>query len=171
MQPGGDVLFGITLAMASTPSAVIAPVEAIRSIQRFELDQPVRYTHTAAPREVRSGWLLELAVDPVLQRPHAISTPVLWVGQQVAVRVNWHSACAVVWVPDGPEPTKVPIFYGGVELPERLSAEDGAHWRNLATEVGVSPLVPEHVHPPLQLPSFTPLMREATRRARACETP
>lgn len=165
------MLFGITVALASTPADLVVPVGGLRSIQRFELEAPVRYTHTQSPRQVQSGWVLELVVDPRLQRPHPIATPVLWVGRQVAVRVNWSDACAVVWVPDGPDPTTVPIYYGGVELPERLSGEDGAQWEARARAADVVPSKPTVVHPPLRAVPFTSLMREAASRARACETP
>jgi hypothetical protein len=127
---------------------------------RFTLAEPGVYRHTATPRAVEEGWLVTLRVDPTYQQPHPTHTPVLWVGEQAAVRVSWRSSCAVAWVPGRTDPRTVPIFYASVELPERLTPADGRAWRARAEAAGIAPQ-PAEERPVRRFSTFTALMRHA----------
>ena len=124
---------GLTRALAdeafpplpATPGGGFELVEA----HAFSLAQPYVTEWRADHPTVASGWLLVLRTEPTRLVPRQSAEPVLYVGEQVAERVNpgGPSGHVVVVVPaplvgDGADLSVAPIFLGTPELPERVDA-------------------------------------------------
>jgi len=145
-------------------------VKQVEWAQRFELKTPHPYQHSAQPHPIQQGWLVQLRVDAPAQRPLQIGVPLLWVGDDVAVRTNWGSECAVVWVPGEHDLRKEPIFYGSTTLPERVDAERRALDHSQAADRGWGPKPVLELSTHTQVfANYTELMAFATDRAKRCE--
>lgn len=90
--------------------------------ERFHVDKPFQFTSRADRAAYQDGWLMVLAGDPELLRLRQVRQPVLFVGNQVASRINHGvgSGKLVVLVPGDFKVETAPIFFGGDTLPEEL---------------------------------------------------
>lgn len=144
-------------------------VEEVVWARPFRLEEPTLYRYTREARAIDRGWLVELKVDPRYQQPHPIHIPVLWIDGQIAVRANWRSRCAVVWVPGPADARDGRVFYGSTALPETLGPEDAEREAKKAVEAGVGPVVRRTlVDEPLVLTDLTALMAAAQERVERC---
>jgi hypothetical protein len=120
-------------AIAPLPKEpALAPVELVAA-QPFVLDEPFTHYWRKEQPDVRSGYLLVLHADPDLIRPRQTFEPVLYVGEQTAERCNTgavsgHLVCVVPAETDASgrvllDPTKVPIWFGAPDLPERIDGQ------------------------------------------------
>ena len=109
-------------ATAARPASPAPAQLQLLHAERFHVDQPFRHTWRADRAAYQDGWLLVLAGDPELLRPRQVRQPVLFVGAQVANRVNsgGGSGKLVVIVPGDFRLEDAPIFFGGDTLPEEL---------------------------------------------------
>jgi hypothetical protein len=123
----------VTLAAVPVTTADIELLAAVP----FALDEPFVHEWRAEKPLVASGYLLQLRVDPELSRPRQTYEPVLYVGAQTAERCLPEPALAladqgilVVLVPaplDGEgrvalDLDTAPVWFGSLELPERVDA-------------------------------------------------
>jgi len=124
-------------AVASTP----VPVYRILAMRPFELDVSFESEWRAERPTVRSGWLMAIEVDRPTSRSRQMAMPVLYVGDQVAERLNEGGPASVdaspeilrlvVIVPapiagDGSvtQPLRErPAFFGAPALPEQVNAD------------------------------------------------
>lgn len=114
----------------------------------FVLDEPFVHEWRAEKPLARAGYLLALRADADLARTRETFEPVLYVGDQTAERCHPVTGdTLVVLVPaelgaDGRialEPESVPIWFGTLELPERVDAARIAAERALAEARGLGP--------------------------------
>jgi hypothetical protein len=159
-----------------TPAAVLELISA----RPFVLGAPYRTEWREEQPEVAAGYILVLKVDPDLVLPRATPMAVLFVGDQVAERINhgYESGKVIAVVPaplkDGEvdlDLTKAPIWFGTPQLPEQVSAVTIANELRLARQAGIRPFTKEQVeaavsrgvprgeHPLLRPTSRTLLLR------------
>ncbi|HEX6884474.1 MAG TPA: hypothetical protein VF530_13950 [Planctomycetota bacterium] len=114
----------------------------------FVLDEPFVHEWRAEKPLARAGFLLALRADADLARTRETFEPVLYVGDQTAERCHpVTDDTLVVLVPaplgaDGRvalELDSTPIWFGTLELPERVDAARIAHERALAEARGLGP--------------------------------
>jgi hypothetical protein len=108
-----------------------ADIELLAAVP-FALDEPFVHEWRAEKPLVASGYLLQLRVDPELSRPRQTYEPVLYVGAQTAERRLGQAdqGILVVLVPaplDGEgrvalDLDTAPVWFGSLELPERVDA-------------------------------------------------
>lgn len=120
----------ILLASLAFAGDVLDDGHAVRSVlaaESFTLTQPYAYEWAADHRLVTNGTLLVIDVDPVWIQPKDARQAVLYVGDTPAERIAgvWPSSRIVVLVPGDVDPTKVPIYFGGYELPEKVDRAAG----------------------------------------------
>ncbi len=111
-------------------SAEAAGIDALLYARPFVLAESYTHYYRSEQPEVRAGMILVLAVDPELARPRDAWNKVLYAGAQTVERINAGSDSGriVVLVPTdldaAGEPridlAATPIFFGGLELPERV---------------------------------------------------
>lgn len=105
---------------AASDRSAPAQLELVHA-ERFHVDRPFRHAWRADRPAYQDGWLLVLAGDPALLQPRQARQPVLFVGAQVADRINaGTSGKLVVLVPGEFALADAPIFFGGDTLPEEL---------------------------------------------------
>ncbi|MEZ4317532.1 MAG: hypothetical protein R3F61_08505 [Myxococcota bacterium] len=163
----------IALAFAEEPLPASSRVDHIVWAQPFTLQTPHPYRHTAVPRDIDRGWLVELRVDPTAMLARQIGVPGLWIGDDLAVRTNWDhlGGCAVVWVPGDHDLRNEPVFFGSTTLPERMDAERSALEHTAAREKGWGPVPVRTLETkPLALADLRGLMAIAADRIEACST-
>lgn len=115
----------------------------------FVLDEPFVHEWRAEKPSVSAGYLLALQVDPDLARPRQTYEAVLYVGTQTAERCNapYEGGRLIVLVPaplDGRgrvalDLEHAPIWFGSLELPERVDAARIAQELALARASGIGP--------------------------------
>ena len=137
-----------TLALVSmgyTPPPEIpqtpAAVEDLLYARPFTLEKGFKFFWCKERPNVTTGTLLVLQVDKALVVPRAIPTPVLYVGDQPAERVNHghKSGRVVAIVPGEADLAKVPIWFGTPALPGQVDAAAAQSERALAEEAGIRP--------------------------------
>ncbi len=108
----------------------------------FQLEVGYRYDFLADRPLVTRGVILVLEVDPEFARPRAVNRPVLYVGSVPAQICNsgYGSGRVIAIVPGSVDLKQTPIFYGSVELPERVTSERGARELAVARDWGFSPM-------------------------------
>jgi len=126
------------------PSAALELLEA----RPFVVDQPFVHEWRAEQPLVSAGYLLVLRVAPELALPRATYEAVLFVGDETAERVNAPRTGQnlVVLVPAPERDGRValalehaPIWFGSLELPERVDAARIAAERRAAEARGIGP--------------------------------
>jgi hypothetical protein len=127
------------------PTGVIAILEA----RPFAVDEPFVHEWRAEKPLERAGYLLALEVDPDLARPRQTYEPVLYVGEQTAERCNapWEGNVLIVVVPAPLDPVgrvaldldTAPIWFGSLELPERVDGARIARELAAARAAGIGP--------------------------------
>lgn len=125
----------------NTPAAVDQVVYA----RPFTLNDGFRYDWCNEPFQVSKGTILVLKVNPNLVIPRQIGEPVLYVGNQTAMRLNQgdKSGYVVAVVPGDVDLTKDPVWFGTPELPERVNAARVQAERQQAEKAGIKPLSAE----------------------------
>lgn len=165
-------------------------VREVLAAQPFVLTQPFESDWRLERPEVRSGWILVLEVDSAVARVRQVASPVLYVGDEVAERVNLGTPpggepgptvrlIVIVSAPldDAGEVTKlvgeVPIFFGSPMLPEQVDTATALRERAAATAEGLHPSEPVEVAraraqggAPLQLADRTALLAATARHVR-----
>ncbi len=131
------------------PSDLPTGAVEILAAHAFVVDEPFVHEWRAEKPSVSAGYLLVLAVEPELARPRQTYEPVLYVGQQTAERCNAppEGGRLVVLVPaplDGEgrvalDLATTPIWFGSLELPERVDAGRIAQELELARQHGIGP--------------------------------
>jgi hypothetical protein len=118
-----------------------APVEQVVYARSFELAEGFRHDWRRERPLVDRGVLLVLAVEPALVYPRQTAEPVLYVGDQTAMRLNvgYRSGHIVVLVPGARSPDDAAmIWFGKPRLPERVDKETIATERTLAANHGIA---------------------------------
>ncbi len=143
-----SVLAGAVVVAAppQTP-ATPAAVQDIVFAQPFTLDQGEVSTWRAERPVVDSGYIIVLKVNPDLVYPRQSAEPVLYVGDTTAQRLNVGYRSGHVVAVVGAEITgeqamdlsKVKIWFGTPELPERVDANRIAQESALADAAGIKP--------------------------------
>lgn len=131
------------------PSGLPSGAVEILAAQPFEVDEPFVHEWRAEKPLVNAGYILALEVDPELARPRQTYEAVLYVGEQTAERCNWpeEGGALVVVVPapvdaDGHvalDLGRTPIWFGSLELPERVDAARIAQELAIARKAGIGP--------------------------------
>jgi len=152
------VAIAVGRGLASRPQQARAPaplsnlpdgrVELLEAVP-FALDAPFVHEWRAEKPAVSAGYLLVLEVAPELARPRQTYEAVLYVGDQTAERCNYpeESGILVALVPaplvDGRvdlDLARTPIWFGALELPERVDAPRIARERAQALRAGIGPV-------------------------------
>lgn len=117
-------------------------IQKVLAAQPFTLTTPYAYEWTASHFQVKSGTILVLESDPIWLIPSNSKQAVLYVGDTPCERLNagFPDGRLVVVVPSGPDLTRVPIYYGGYELPETVTSTTGAATLAQARKQGMQPL-------------------------------
>jgi hypothetical protein len=125
----------------NTPAAVDQVVYA----RPFTLNDGFRYDWCNQPFQVTKGTILVLKVNPNLVVPRQIGQPVLYVGNQAAMRLNQgdQSGYVVAVVPGDVDLTKDLVWFGTPEVPERINAARAQAERQQAEKAGIKPFSPE----------------------------
>ena len=130
------------------PQDLPAAALEILAARPFVVDEPFVHEWRAEKPLVSAGYLLVLRVAPELALPRATFEPVLFVGDQTAERVNAprNGENLVVLVPaperDGRpvlDLSRAPVWFGSLELPERIDAARIRAERGAAEERGIGP--------------------------------
>ena len=129
---------------ARLPSAAIVLLEAVP----FVLDEPFVHEWRAEQPLQRAGYLLALEVDPDLARPRQTYEPVLYVGQETAERINAPEHGRLIVLVPAPvdaagqvvlDLDRAPIWFGSLELPERVDGARIAQELAIARAAGIGP--------------------------------
>lgn len=85
--------------------------------------------------------MIAIRVDPALIRPRQTAEPVLYVGDHTAWRISPYNdpGIVVAFVPARVDLSRMPVWFGSPELPERVDAATIARERDLARQAGVEP--------------------------------
>jgi len=140
----GERQAGLPALPTALPTSDIEILEA----RPFVLDEPYAHEWRAEAPLVRSGYALVLRVPPELATPRATFEPVLFAGQETVERVNaprvGQNLVVVVPAPERGglvqlDLARTPLWFGSLELPERLDAARIAAERNAAEARGITP--------------------------------
>lgn len=133
---------------ATTPRDLPAAALELLEARAFVVDEPFVHEWRAEQPLVSAGYLLVVRVPDELALPRATFEPVLFVGDETAERVNAPRAGAnlVLLVPAAERGGRVdldlaraPIWFGSLELPERVDAARIAAERRAAEARGIGP--------------------------------
>lgn len=143
------VLTAASVVLATPPEMPKTPaaVEDLVYARPFTLDTGFKYIWSRERPNVTTGLLLVLEVDKALVVPRSIATPVLYVGDQPAQRVNQghESGHVIAVVPGEVDLTKVPIWFGPPGFPFDTDAATARAERVRAEEAGITPFTEERV--------------------------
>lgn len=139
------VLAAAVVAAPPQTPATPAAVQDIVFAQPFTLDQGEVSTWRADRPMVDSGYIIVLKVNPDLVYPRQSAEPVLYVGDTTAERINVGYRSGYVVAIVGADITgekamdlsKVKIWFGTPELPERVDATRIAQESALADAAGI----------------------------------
>ncbi|MCA8959562.1 MAG: hypothetical protein KDC38_03570 [Planctomycetes bacterium] len=123
------------------PSDNGAAVQGLLYSRSFTLATPFTFWWNAQQPQVAEGTILVFDVDPEYVRPRQIGVPVLYVGDTPAMVVNqgYVSGRLVVIVPGRVDLATTPVFFGSVELPERVDSTRGQAEMRAALDMGILP--------------------------------
>src|SRR5262245_437988 len=131
--------------LGALPTAAIEILDA----RPFAVDEPFVHEWRAEKPLANAGYLIALQVDPELARPRQTYEPVLYVGEQTAERCNAPETGGVliVLVPAPLDSSgrvaldldTAPIWFGSLELPERVDAARIAREVAAARAAGIGP--------------------------------
>lgn len=147
------VLAAVVVAAPPQIPATPAAVQDIVFIQPFTLEQGEQSTWRAEKPVVTSGYIIVLKVNPALVYPRQTAEPVLYVGDTTAERLNVGYLSGHVVAVVGAEITgekamdlsKVKIWFGTPELPERVDATRIAQESALADAAGIKPFAAQKI--------------------------
>lgn len=135
-------------AAPATPSALPSDAIEILEARPFVLDEPYAHEWRAEAPLVRAGYALVLRVPAELAETRATFEPVLFAGQETVERVNaprvGQNLVVVVPAPerDGRvqlDLERTALWFGSLELPERLDAARIAAEARAAEARGIGP--------------------------------
>jgi hypothetical protein len=129
----------------------------------FTLETPYAYTWTAEQTSITSGYVLVVEVEPELARVKSTWNPVLYAGRYPAeiTSSDPETGRVVVIVPGDLDLSRDPVFFGSVELPDRVTAERGRQELAAARAVGYAPLTAEALRLALQAGGERATLRDA----------
>jgi hypothetical protein len=143
------VLAFVPVVLAAAPEIPQTPaaVEDLVYARPFTLEKGFKYIWSKERPNVTVGTLLVLRVDKALVVPRAIATPVLYVGDQSAERVNYgnESGHVIALVPGHVDLTEVPIWFGTPGFAWRIDTATAKAERALAEQAGIKPFSKEVV--------------------------
>jgi hypothetical protein len=123
---------GVQEPSYAPPASLPAGALEILAARPFVVDEPFVHEWRAEKPLVTAGYLLALKADPDLARTRQTYEPVLYVGEQTAERCSTQieGGVMIVLVPAALDAqgnvdldlASVPIWFGGLELPERVDA-------------------------------------------------
>ena len=152
--PLGAVLLFLIMEAGGAVWAEEVPVvptdhgRAVRGVlyaRPFALEKPYTYEWSREKLVIDSGYILVLEVDREYARPREVNVPVLYVGPWPAelANVGYESGHLIAVVPGLVDPRGVPIFFGSLELPERVDRERGLREMEAARAIGIAPFAGE----------------------------
>ena len=145
------ILAGAVLASGAAFTQEPVPViptdsgEGVKKVlyaRTIQLEEPYRYEWTGEKPRITTGTLLVLEVEPELARIRQVNMPVLYVGTVPAEVTNDGSKAGrmIVIVPGEVDLKRALIYFGSVELPERVDADRGRAELEAARSLGIRPL-------------------------------
>jgi hypothetical protein len=159
-----------------------APIKGLLYAQEFKLDEGFRFDWRKEKPMVSAGYLLVIEVNPALVYPRQIAEPVLYVGNQTAMRLNvgYKSGRVIAIVPgnqdlvkavdDNSGLTQTRIWFGTPELPENITANIIDREQKLAEANGIGQLLVQDMKKalalggqPLAVGNFNELLVEAAK--------
>ncbi|MEQ9095160.1 MAG: hypothetical protein RIE32_02735 [Phycisphaerales bacterium] len=163
-----SVLAAAVVAAPPQTPATPAAVQDIVFAQPFTLEQGEASTWRAERPVVDSGYIIVLKVNPDLVYPRQSAEPVLYVGDTTAERLNVGYRSGYVVAVVGAEITgekamdlsKVKIWFGTPELPERVDANRIAQESALADAAGIKPFSADKIS---DLLAQNEVLRERTK--------
>jgi hypothetical protein len=149
----GLLLSACILVLASTALSAPplpptpAPVDDVVYARTFNLNEGFRFDWAKEPFTVSQGTLLVLKVKPEYVTPRQTFEPLLYVGDQLAMRLNCgeQSGYLVVVVPGQVDLNKSLIWFGTPSVAERVDNATIQTERALAEKAGIQPLPAEKV--------------------------
>jgi hypothetical protein len=165
------VLTAASIVLATPPEMPKTPaaVDDLVYARPFTLETGFKYIWSKERPNVTDGTLLVLKVDKALVVPRSIATPVLYVGDQPAQRVNQghESGHVIAVVPGEVDLTKVPIWFGSPGFPFDTDAATARAERARAEEAGIEPFAEKRVTAargkggaPIRKPDMSALLRD-----------
>jgi hypothetical protein len=138
------VAASVTLAGPAVPPTPAA-VDQVVYARPFTLNEPMSFDWCKEPFNVTKGTILVLKVNPDLVIPRQTAEPVLYVGNQTAMRLNHgnQSGYVIALVPGDVDLAKDPIWFGTPGLPERVDAATIKAERQRADRAGIKPVPAE----------------------------
>lgn len=126
-----------------TPAAVADLIYT----RTFTLEKGFKFFWSKEKPNVTTGMVLVLKVDKALVYPRAVATPILYVGDQTAHRVNdgHKSGYVIAVVPGEIDLTKQPIWFGAPDVPWKVNAKKIESERALADKADIKPFSEEKV--------------------------
>ncbi len=163
-----SVLAAAVVAAPPQTPATPAAVQDIVFAQPFTLEQGEASTWRAERPVMDSGYIIVLKVNPDLVYPRQSAEPVLYVGDTTAERLNVGYRSGYVVAVVGAEITgekamdlsKVKIWFGTPELPERVDANRIAQESALADAAGIKPFSADKIS---DLLAQNEVLRERTK--------
>ncbi len=143
----------VVIAAPPQVPATPAAVQDIVFAQPFSLETGEMSYWRAERPTVKSGYIIVLKVNPDLVYPRQSAEPVLYVGDTTAQRLNVGYRSGHVVAVVGADITgdkamdlsKVKIWFGTPELPERVDAKRIAQESALADAAGIKPFDAEKI--------------------------
>lgn len=165
-----------SVATAAPPALPATPAGAeLLYARTFELDQSFDFQWRANGPAVTQGTLVVVSADPDLVYPRQSAEPVLYVGNQTAMRLNtgYPSGRIVALVP-GTVEAGAQVWFGTPMLPEMVTAQTIAAEQALADENGISGLSEADIAEalglggaPLSKPDLNALLGDVAKLVRA----
>jgi len=119
------------------------PVAAdqLLAVQPFVLKQSYTFDWSAEERDIRSGTLIVIKVDPKLVQPRNTPEPILYAGDRTVQRLNRGAGTGVVIgiIPGAVDLSTTPIWFGAPGLPESVTDETIRKERALAERARIQP--------------------------------
>jgi len=140
------LLAAVSVSLAEPPAPQTpAAIDEVVYAQPFVLRDSFRYDWANEPFQVSKGTILVLKVNTNLVIPRQIGEPVLYVGNQAAMRLNQgdKSGHVIAIVPGDVDLTKDLIWFGAPGLPGRTDANTIKAEREKAEKAGLKPLTTE----------------------------
>ncbi len=141
------LLFGLMATALAVPPIPPTPaaVEEVVYARPFTVNEGFRFDWRKEGFQVKAGTILVIKVNPDLVIPRQVAEPVLYVGNQTAMRLNSgnESGYVIAIVPGDVDLAKDPIWFGTPELPERVDAATIQVEREKADKAGIKPISSE----------------------------
>ena len=176
------IIATVTLAAPPPIPPTPAPINGLLYAQALSVDEGFRFDWRKEKPTVFFGYILVIEVNPNLVYPRQTAEPVLYVGNQTAMRLNvgYVSGRVIAIVPgnqdltraepDNPNLTQTRIWFGTPQLPENVTANIIERERKLAEAKDIGQLLVQDVNQafelggrPLKAANLNELLREAAK--------